>query len=95
MGMRGVCLTAGPLLMILGGVPLLFVYAFASMVPPELAGWEYWSEVLSRMFNFSDAGWVSLFSSLVVLVGMGLFVWGLAVVLADGIRCLTSRSGGK
>jgi hypothetical protein len=81
----------GPLLVILGGWPLFFIYAFASMVSPELEGWDYWSLVLSKMFNFSDAGWVSLLSSLVAVLGCAMFLWGLAVLLGDAVRCRTKR----
>jgi hypothetical protein len=82
MGKQGVCLTAGPLLMVLGGVPLLFIYAFAGMVPPELTGWAYWSEVLGRMFNLSDAGRVSVPSAMVVLAGLALFLTGIVTALS-------------
>jgi hypothetical protein len=88
MGRQGVCLTAGPLLVILGGAPLFYIYASASMVPPNLEGWAFWSEVLSRMFNFEDAGWLSLFSSVVAGAGIGLFLWGLGDVVLGFVRYL-------
>ncbi len=91
MGKRGVLLTMGPLLVFLGGLPLLYVYAFASMAPPELDGWDYWSRVLSVMFNFSDAGWVSLISSIVVVSGCGFFLWGLFVLAGDALSWRQTR----
>ena len=57
-------------------------------VPPDLGGWDYWSLVLSKVFNFDDAGWFSLLSSIVVVLGCGLFLWGLAVLVADAANCL-------
>jgi hypothetical protein len=92
---RGVLLSLGPLLVILGGCPLLYIYAFASMVPPELAGWDFWSLVLSKMFDFSDAGWISLLSSGVVVAGSALFVWGVAVVIGDALRFASGRLRGQ
>ena len=92
MGKRGVLLTAGPLLVILGGSPLLIIYAFASMVPPDLEGWDYWSLVLRRMLNYSGAGWLTLLSSLVAVLGCAMFFWGLAVLVGDAIRCRPMRS---
>jgi hypothetical protein len=91
MGKRAVLLTTGTLLVILGAWPLFFIYAFASMVPPDLDGWDYWSLVLGKMFNFSDAGWISLLSTLVVAAGSGLFLWGLVVLVGDAVRCRTKR----
>src|SRR4029077_16286313 len=91
MGKRGVLLTMGPLLVILGGWPLFYIYAFASMVPPNLDGWDYWSLVWSKMFNFSDAGWISMLSSKVVGLGCGLFLWGLLVLVGDAVRAIASK----
>src|SRR2546423_14848286 len=79
MGKLGVCLTAGPLLMVLGGYPLLCIFGFASMprAKPDLEGMG-WSTVLGRMFNFStDAGWITLIGGLIFVFGLFLVVLGL------------------
>jgi hypothetical protein len=86
MGTRAVCVTVGLLLMILGGMPLFYIYAFASMVHPDLKGWDYWSEILRRMFDLSSAGSMSVLSSLIVLIGCGFFLWGLFSTLASAMR---------
>lgn len=86
MGKRAVLLTLGPLLVILGSWPLLYIYAFVGGSPPEVEGWEYWSRVLSRMFNFADPGWIALPSSLVVLFGFALFSWGCTVLVGDAVH---------
>jgi hypothetical protein len=35
-----------------GALMLLYTYAYASMVPPELSASEFWPTVLGRMFGF-------------------------------------------
>jgi hypothetical protein len=88
MGRLGVCLSAGTLLMLLGGLPLLFVYAFASMSmgPHEVEGWDYWSEVLARMFNFADSGCYSLTGTVILLSGAALLMYGTLASIADAVR---------
>jgi hypothetical protein len=90
MGKIGFLLAIGPLLAMLGGWPLLYLYAEASMAPPDLEGWDYWSLVLSKMFNFTDAGWISLLSSTIIGVGCMLFVWGLVALVGEAVRRRTS-----
>jgi len=80
---------AGPLLIILGAAPLLYIYAFASMFPPEQDGWNYWSLVLGTMFNFADAGWLSLASCVVADPGDSYSSSGaLSYMIADAARYL-------
>jgi hypothetical protein len=86
MGLHSFCLGTGSCLVILGACPLLFVYGFASMTKPHLDGWDHWSLVLSKMFNFADAGWLCLLSSIFVVVGSSLIVWSLSVLVADAVR---------
>jgi hypothetical protein len=69
-GFRLVWMVLGLLLILLGAMPLCYIYAFASMVPPNLEGQKYWAEVLSRMFNFSDAGYVSSACAAMILGGL-------------------------
>lgn len=40
----------------IGSFCLLYVFAFCSMVEPSLQGWDRWSEILGRMFDFKNAG---------------------------------------
>jgi hypothetical protein len=78
-----VLLTAGGLLFVgLGGFGLLYIYMVASMVPDSLSRWDYWSLVLSRMFNFKEAGWYSLWSVFFIVSGCVLLTWG--ALFADG-----------
>lgn len=51
-----------------------------------------WFSALQRPLS-ADAGWLSLLSSVVVLLGCGLFVWGLAVLLGDAILWLRRHLG--
>jgi hypothetical protein len=90
MGKRGFCFTAGPLIMILGGFPLLYIHTVASMMRPEIRGWDYWSEVFSRMFDFSnEIGWTCAMSIGVFLIGAGFFVIGMFDVVMGGLRWLS------
>jgi hypothetical protein len=89
MGKRGVLLTVGPLLIVLGGVPLLMIYGVAAMVNPNLDDWDYWSLVLNKMFNFSNAGWVTVMVSIIVAFGCVLSEWGLLVLAGGMARYLT------
>ena len=84
MGKRGFCFVGGPLIMFLGGFPLLFLYAFASLEGRGLEGWDYWSEVLGRMFISSDAGFASTICLGIFLLGAGFVVTGL-VDLINGL----------
>jgi hypothetical protein len=70
MGKRGVLLTAGPLLVILGGLPLLYL---SIPLPPDLEGWDYWHSRFSTMFDAGGALFV--LSATLVAFGCGLFVW--------------------
>jgi hypothetical protein len=90
MGKRGVCLTAGPLLMLLGGLPFLFVQGFPGPARPELKGWAYWSTFLGNTFDLSkDAGWISLTSSVIFVCGLALFALGVFTLVQD---CFRTRS---
>ena len=87
MGRLGFCLSVGVLLMILGGFPLFLVYGVASMVRRDLEGWDYWTTVLSRMFNLSNDAWCfSLQGSVIFLFGAGLCVYGLLSAVVSGTR---------
>jgi hypothetical protein len=89
MGPRGVCLIAGPLIMFIGGLPLVFVVGFSSMVRPEIQGWELFWVIIERMFNFnSDVGPITVCSGSVFLLGFGLFFWGMILVSKDLFRFL-------
>lgn len=86
MGKTGVLLNVGLVLLLFGACPLLYIYMYATWVPPERRATQEWSEILSKMFNFSDAGCVSLMSSVLVLVGFILFVWGLVTTFREKRR---------
>jgi hypothetical protein len=87
MGRLGFCLSAGTLLMIIGGFPLFVVCGFASMGIHGLEGWDYWRALFERMFNFSNDAWCfSVPGSLIFLGGAGLLFYGIFAAIADGIR---------
>lgn len=77
MGQRAVCLFAGTILFLMGGAGLLYIYSFASMVPPDLNAWSFGLEVLRRMYDLSDAGVYSCIATILVLVGIGLVIWSI------------------
>ena len=95
MGKKGVLLTIGPLLVILGGCPLLLIWTFAAfgMVRPNPEGWDYWSILFGKMFNFEDnTGWICLPALTVVMLGCALFIWGLVVAIDDLVKRKSTRS---
>jgi hypothetical protein len=64
----------GMLPIIVAVFPLLWTYAWSRIVPPDIHGWEWWSEVLKRMFSVPDtAVWFAL-----VAIGVGIMVYGIA-----------------
>jgi hypothetical protein len=68
---------AGSFLALLGGCCLLYAYAWASMVHPDLQGLAYWTDVLDKMFRFPDSGlwtwpWLAVFFSGLFLIGRAL-----------------------
>ena len=77
--------------MVLGGLPLLYIFAFAGMAPPTLQGWDYWSRVLPIMFDFAGSGWITVFSLLVFLFGAGVFLLGVWATVASAIPWLIRR----
>jgi cell division protein FtsX len=99
MGPRGLCLTAGPLLIVLGGYPLFFISCYAEMATQGLAsqgvdGWPYWSTVLSRMFDFtSQNGWISLISGSIFLLGLGMLVTGIVMAGTASVRYFRRLDG--
>jgi hypothetical protein len=65
------------------GIPLSLLYAFASMVPPDLEGWDYWWLVTNKMFSFSDGGVLSTMAAAGVVAGLTLVVWGSCMFARD------------
>lgn len=77
----------GMVLMVIAGYPLFIAYAFANMMPPEIEGWEYWWNLIDRMYNFeSRDGYYVTVASLVFFGGAGLVIWGLYAAIAERIR---------
>lgn len=60
--------------LVMSGIFLSVVFAFAREVTTDLSGWNWWAEVLWKMFRFPDAGlgtWpvlILLVTALVVMI---------------------------
>jgi hypothetical protein len=88
MNTRVVSLVTGVLLMIVGGYLLLYVYAFSSMVNPALQGWERQKLIVSKMWDFHNAGLLTLLSLVFVAYGG----WLLGSLVANTIRSVAKPS---
>jgi len=67
----------GLLLMAVGSVIVLYVYAFASMVDPKLSGIAYWQTILNKML-LSGAVVPTLFGVVVAIGGAFAAIWNAA-----------------
>ncbi len=72
-----VMILAGCVLILVCGFFLLSVYGLASIGTKTQDEPGYWSQVLGRMFGVEDGGWVAIPSSVGVLLGVALVVFGM------------------
>jgi hypothetical protein len=72
---RGVMIVAGVGLVLTCGLVLFFVYGIATMLPDDEPG--YWSLVFEMMFGLKYGGSVAIPSSLGILLGTSLILFGI------------------
>ena len=83
MGLRLLLSLAGPLMALIGGLPLLGYLAFASAGRPQPAGIAQFPAMLPIL---AEGGWGVLALTAVVVFGTGLYLFGLGHVFIDAAR---------
>jgi hypothetical protein len=90
---EGLLFCLGLALTVFCGVPLSLLCAFASMAPPGLKGWNYWSFVVGKLFDLSEFGLLSLMAASGFVAGITLLVWGSCVLTRSFLNDIASRKG--
>jgi hypothetical protein len=78
--------------MIIGGVPLFFLYAFAAFGAQGVEEETYWGRIFEILFDFSNSnGFATTLTGLVFVLGAGLALYGIIAAVGDGVQTWRSR----
>ena len=82
---RAVCLTVGPMMMLIGGTPWLGLLTVLDHQAPVLEGWDWWWALPKKVFDnsFSEAGWMLVPCGIMFLLGTTLVLIGVWTILGD------------